>query len=477
MSLTPEFFDTTRGGKFLFVEPFYWTPHVETGLEVAERLSEHNEVVYVGPDALHCLTDETCRRTARIRIALTRKRRVSRYAHPRVRAYRRDEIAAIVRGLDLPDVGRFFDAAAPDLEALRFEGFDVGMGVISSLISLTRDADFDRSHHAALMLALARDSITIFRLTQELARIHGSDTIVLFNGRVAPTRAIRRASEKMGLRYIVHERGSSRGKYALFDRATSHQPAAIRRWVDDWWKVGENPEASGRAFLDRRRRSVATSWYSFTGRQEAGQVPPRDARKRVTFFTSSDDELIAIGDELPPDTPFCDQGYAIRSIGQACRDRGFEFIVRFHPNTPPKQHGLIGIANAVASQVVEPASNVDTYALMDSSDLVFTQNSTAGIEAAAAGKPVFYAGRNVFEHCRSVRRIMTNGDLASALDDDHPTDPADAIRYANFFGEHGIGYEYYQPRGFLSGTFHGRDLNAPLSAVRNAILRLKRGGT
>ena len=477
MSLTPEFFEATRRQKILFIEPFYWTPHVETGLELAEILSEHNDVSYVGPDALDCVTDETSRVQSRIRIALTRKRNVSRYAGRHVRTYSRGEIAAIERELDLPDPA-FLDPKSPNLDKLKFENFDVGMGVISSLISLTRDTHFDREKHGRLAIALGRDALKLYRLTQHLARARHSDIVFLFNGRVASTRGIRRACESMGTRYIVHERGSSKGKYALFDCATPHQPEGIRRWVDDWWKVTDDAEAKGRDFLARRRRKIATSWYSFTSKQDAGHFPPRGERKRVTFFTSSNDELIAIGDELPADSPFCDQVHSIRSVGQACRDRSFEFVIRFHPNTPPREQAeLSAVAREVSPAVIEPASSVDTYALMDSSDVVFTQNSTVGIEAAAAGKPVFYTGRNFFEGCRSARRIIKYDDLAAALDAPEAKNPLDAIRYANFFGEHGIAYRHYEPKGFLSGTYHGRDLNAPLSSLRNLALRLKRGGT
>jgi hypothetical protein len=281
----------------------------------------------------------------------------------------------------------------------------------------------------------------------------------------------------MDVRYIVHERGSSRGKYALVDRATPIQPEPIRRWVDVWWRVTCDPEAKARAFLSNRRKSIATSWYSFTGQQDTGHFPPRGEGKRVTFFTSSDDELIAIGDELPPDSPFCDQIESIRSVGQACRDRGYDFVVRFHPNTPSNQGGLLAAAREVSPTVLEPSSSVDSYALMDSSDIVFTQNSTVGIEAAASGRPAFYAGRNLFEGCRSVRRIMNHADIGTALEATHPAEPMDALRYANFLGEHGIAYRYYEPRGFLSGSYRGSDLNFPLSTIRDLKLRLSRGGT
>lgn len=477
MSLTPDFLETCCGQKILIVEPFYWTPHVETGLELAEILSEQNKVTYVGPDVLRSATDGTARLVSRIQYALSRKRSVSRYVTPKARAYSRGEIVSIERGLDLPDARTFIDPTSPNLEHLRFEEFDVGMGVVSSLISLTRDVHFDRARHGDLAIVLGRDAMKLYRMTQKLVRANDCDMVILFNGRVAATRGIRRACEAMGIRYIVHERGSSRDKYALFDRSTPHLPDGIRRWADDWWKASADPEASARAFLAKRRGNVATGWYSFTGNQRAGHYPPRDGRKRVTFFTSSDDELIAIGDELPPDSPYCDQIRAVRSIGQACRDRDYEFIVRFHPNTPPTQGDLLSAAREFTRLVVEPSSQVDTYALIDSSDVVFTQNSTVGIEAAAAGKPAFYAGRNLFEGCRSVRRVMNDAEVSAAIEAaGPPADPIDALRYANYFGEHGIRYRYYEPRGFLSGTYHGCDLNGPLSAFRDLRLRLTRGG-
>jgi len=477
MSLTPDFLETCRGHKILIIEPFYWTPHVETGLELAEILSEQNKVTYVGPDVLRSATDGTARFVSRMQYTLSRKRTVSRYVTPKARVYSRAEIEAIERRLTLPSAQTFLDPTSPEFEHLKFEKFDVGMGVVSSLVSLTRDVHYDRERYRDLAIALGGEAMKLYLLTQELVRANDCDMVILFNGRVAAARGIRRACEAMGIRYIVHERGSSRDKYALFDRSTPHLPDGIRRWADDWWRISADPAASGRAFLEKRRKNVATGWYSFTGKQSVGNCPPRDGRRRVSFFTSSDDELIAIGDELPPDSPYCDQVHAVRSIGQACRDRGYEFIVRFHPNTPPAQQDLVIAAREVTPLVFEPTSEVDTYALIDSSDAVFTQNSTVGIEAAAVGKPSFYAGRNVFEGCRSIRRIMSDRDIAEATEaTEPPADQTDVLRYANYFGEHGIRYRYFEPRGFLSGTYRGCDLNGPLSAVREFRLRLTRGG-
>ena len=477
MSLTPIFIETCRGQKILVMEPYYTTPLLETGLEIAETLSSSNAVAYLGPDALDCVTDETFHSRPRGWINFSRKRNPSRYLGDNVRKFRRPEIRSIKDALDLPDPRSFIDISDPALRDVRFENFDIGMGVISSMVSLTRDARVDLTRHEDYVMALAADALALYRLSRELIRQHAYDIVIFFNGRQAPVRAIRRACEAQDVRFLAYERGSSIDKYALFDCSTPHHPAGFRQWANSWWTVTESPDVKARQYLERRRAGNPPEWYSFTDRQELGYCPPGDSRPRVTFFTSSEDELVAVGDELSADSPLCDQAEAIRAVGLACRARGYEYVVRFHPNTAPSETRLFAAARDVAALSYEPASKVDTYALADSSKIIFTHSSTIGLEAAAAGKPVFYVGRNYFEQCHSVHRLRHEEEIAAALDRPGVPDPADALRYANYLASHGIPYRYYEPRGFFSGVYRGRDLNGPLlSVLRNAKLRFTRGG-
>lgn len=476
MSMTPEQLYDCRGQNILVLEPFYYTPHLETGLEIAEILAQENKVTYVGPDILKCTTDETYKFTARALIALSRKRHASRFLSPDAGSISAEEIAAVRRDIDPVDVNALLVGETNDIKSVMYGNFDLGMGVISSLLSLTRDTRVDFNDHRDYALELARDAVMLYRLTTALIRSKRIDTVVLFNGRVAPVRAIRRACEAAGTRYLIHERGSSTDKYAVYDCATPHQPKGYRDWADAWWRAVDDPARNARNFLEKRRRGIPTSWYSYIGKQVQGRIPEKTDRTRVVFYTSSEDELAAIGDELTADTPFCDQGLSIRSVAAACRERDFELIVRFHPNTSDKEAALIRTAEEVADVVCLPSSDVDSYALMDTSDIVFTHNSTVGIEAATTGKPVFYTGRSIFECCTSVRRIMADGDISEALTPLAGLDPLDALKYANFMGTHGIPYRYYQPRGIVSGSYKGKDLNAPLAQLRDLKLRLTRGG-
>jgi len=127
MSLTPEFLGDCQGLKILVIEPFFYTPHVETGLEIAERLSERNEVAYIGPDRLRCVTDETYKFTSRVQINLSRKRKVSGYLHGPIRVFTRQDIEALKRGIELPDPEQLLDLGDPDLAGVKYQGFDIGI--------------------------------------------------------------------------------------------------------------------------------------------------------------------------------------------------------------------------------------------------------------------------------------------------------------------------------------------------------------
>ena len=46
MSMTPEAFHASRGQKIIVIEPYFYTPEIETGLEIAETLATHNSVTF-----------------------------------------------------------------------------------------------------------------------------------------------------------------------------------------------------------------------------------------------------------------------------------------------------------------------------------------------------------------------------------------------------------------------------------------------
>ena len=475
MSLHETTLHAQSGRRCLVVEPYFQTPAVETGLEIAGILARKNEVIYLGPDQLKCRTDEDYRVTTRILHALTRKRWVSRYRRDGVQTLRAAELASLRNKDRRTQLATFLDAAGEDLGTATYQNFDLGQAVRSSMISVTRDLAWVASASDPFTHRLSLDALLVYELTRDLIRQRDIDLVLLFNGRMAAVRAVRRAAEAHDVQWWSHERGATFDKYAIYDGATSHLPSHYRTWVDNWWGWIDDAPQRAREFVQKRRQGSQTNWFAFTRHQEQGHIPPRDERRRIVYFTSSEDEVAAIGDDLRPDSPLCQQEVAIQTLGEACREAGHELIVRFHPNTPDGEFHSMTAARQAADTVCGPSSKVDTYALMDSADVVFTHNSTAGLEAAAVGKPAFSTGRNIYEDCASMRRIKTPQEMADALNATEGFDTEDAYRYFNYLAMQGIPYRDYAPRGLLSGSYGGKDLNFPLSTLRDFKVRQKRG--
>ena len=116
------------------------------------------------------------------------------------------------------------------------------MGIRSSLVSLTRDTSVDPQDYRDYVVALGRDAVLLYRLTRELIRRERFEIVAFFNGRFAPVRAIRRACEELGIRYFVHERGSSIDK--ICDLRLCHAAPAQRLSELGRFVVGDHQRPS-----------------------------------------------------------------------------------------------------------------------------------------------------------------------------------------------------------------------------------------
>lgn len=127
----------------------------------------------------------------------------------------------------------------------------------------------------------------------------------------------------------------------------------------------------------------------------------------VVFFTSSMDEFNTnLGTDL---RGWKSQEEAISTIGDKFRIDGVYFLVRIHPNLANK--ALIECLRLMYElrksgiPFIAPWKNVSSYDLVDRANLVVTWGSTIGLEAAARGKPVIYAGPSIWERVLKHQQI------------------------------------------------------------------------
>ena len=360
------------------------------------------------------------------------------------------------------------------LMALEYRGAPLGMGVASSIITETRDTDPAIREYASLSSRLGSAAF-VYEVTRELIRKHEPELVVLYNGRFGTCRPILEAARHEAVRFQFFESGSGPESYSLLDEVP-HDLSYIRTRIRRAWSsAGSDREAIGAGFFARKRRGDAISGFCFTAAQHKGWNVDRTRAMRVTYFTSSDDEWLAIGDGVRQPL-FPSQRDAVRFLMQWVDSRPqVELVIRVHPNMMHAAkrekewwHQLSG-----SNVTLLPASSpVDSYALAESSDKVISYGSTMGIESTYWGHPSILIGDAAYAGFQAVHEPRELEALVQLLDAETvvPMAAEHAVPYAYYAATEGIRYKFYEPSSPTEGTLLGQ----PLSMDIPVIHRLKR---
>jgi hypothetical protein len=466
----------------LVIETITWKPHVETAMEVAlERHAAGEEVVYCNlraglpacedDSASHALIDlpETRLRRA---AALLREQgiRVERPAwSPQERTQARATAAAMMRSVSSDE----------ELKTLRYGDFaDIGWGVLSSVVSVTRNSTVGVRSHRRLLRRYLESSILVYDRVRALIEEYRPTQVLFFNGRFATTRAVMRAAESTGTPWLIHERGGDRNRYALSD-CLPHDMARIQDKILAGWR--EDQAADGRAFFQSRRNRVETTWHSFTREQQVGRLPAEMAGEGewVAFFTSSEDEMQSIGD-FNANIHYPTQMDAIEAVAEAVRQMpGVRMCVRVHPHTSIKSRAdrekwarlrLPGVV------VIGPGDPVDTYALIDRARVVCTYGSTVGVEATYWGRPSLLFGHSFYERL-GVCEIATGPEqVLNFLRSPHTFPVERTLPYGAYWERLGQPYRFYRADNLHRGSILGvyLDDSTPVRVAKRLMRPAKR---
>lgn len=455
----------------LVLETIAWNPHVETAMEIAIREREKGaEVEYfnlrkglpVCEDVhiVHRLIDipgERIRRSSQV----LRARDV---LHHQV-TYSIDEMVA-AKGVAMDLIADC--ATQDDLRKVKYgEFYDIGWGVLSSAVSMAANSQVSPTSHGRLISRLLAASVMVYEKSRRLVETRRPEMVVLFNGRFATTRAVLRASESLGVRWQIHERGCNKDHFWMGD-CLPHDFELLQKRIRDKW----NHELvdAGHAFYRGRREREEDSWYSFTKGQLAGCLPVgiSEASTLITFFTSSEDEWVAIGDKQS-NRDFPDQVEAIRQVASVVAEMpGCLLCVRVHPHvlwkskTDQARWRNMDLPGAI---VVGPSEKVDTYALMERSKVVCTYGSTVGVEATYWGKPSLLFAQAAYDQL-GVSMVARNiDDIRNFLRDPTIGDREAALAFGAYRSTFGERFLYYQARSLFDGKILGVDLESSLAVM------------
>ena len=291
-------------------------------------------------------------------------------------------------------------------EDTTYEEFDWGRGILSTMISRTRDNKLNLNEYPIETSNIARSSMGAYFALSNLFKNKRFDKVYLHNGRHAMLRAILRACEKFEIPYGTTEGGQDLRHYGVFENAMPHSISPKIAEINRLWNnATDEREAIGASFYKRKivgNSTTAGTIQDYTGEQTSGMLPEDwDPKKHnVVIFNSSEDEYASIGDEWSLQF-YDDQLDGINRIGQSLSkcDEHLRIYLRVHPNLKDVTNEFTrGISKLTNSKIIViPAeSKISSYELMFRCNTVLSFGSTIGIEAVYWNKPSILLGQSFY---------------------------------------------------------------------------------
>ncbi len=446
----------------------WWSPHFETELELAERhLEKSDEVTFITCDAaLHFCEVNPEHAYEQCRLCYGRAREGLKHLSSPVQAFKLSDL--IVQAKEsmallhkLPKSYHSFD----ELYQLKFENFDLGAAVLSSLNSFLNDPEPDPAVDQEVTWSILSAAFAAYVALDVYLKRYSCDLFYVLNGRLANFRAALRACQKHGVRCLVHERGCDLYSYSLAENTMPHDPAHITKYLADTLGKAESPaqkRAVAKEFYSERREGKIANWVSLTEQQIRGSVPEGwlESPLRIAAFSSTESEFSCLREFFPsPLYPSQAEGFET-IIHDLARNR-FEgiFAIRMHPNSARTKADFterLRLLPYPFLRVIGPEEKIDSYALLQTANKVLTFGSTIGIEAAYRGVPSISARWAAYEDLGSTYNAKTHDELLRLLLeplDPKPVDGAiDFGYYAKTFGDR---LKYVSPLSAFSCTFKG----------------------
>ena len=466
--------------RLLVVDTISWRVHLATSMEIALRARDRgSRVRYLNLRALlPAVEDATWLPRAvdlsTIRIARAQRLMRARGIEVAQPALGRQELARA--RLAAREMLRACDDTAA-ICALRHEGFaELGWGVFSSVVDTTRNPFASVHKHARLFEDFLASALFVHGAVRRAMADFAPDAIALFNGRYASTRAIFAAARAQGVPALIHDRGRDKDHYWLATEPIL-DPDYIQRCIAEFWRPELAP--AGEEFFRERRERVEKFWRSYTKRQTVGRIPPAmaDGSRWVVFFTSSDDEYVAVGDKYV-NRAFPEQIDAIRAVEKALAELpGHRLCVRVHPNVATKSREQVAFWRGLKVPrgiVVAADEDFDTYAMLERAAVACSYGSTVGIEATYWRKPSLLMGRSIYDRLGATFNAEGIDDARKFLAQPVVYPQRGALMYGAFFARYGTPYQHYRADDLFMGRILGTYLDPwPVRLLRAAARNLR----
>lgn len=366
------------------------------------------------------------------------------------------------------------------LESLEYNGINIGKGVASSFISISRDYSVENPKHFLKIQALHIQAIDACNSFMEALKRYKPNEVYLFNGRFAETHVLIQLCKKNKIPYYTHEAAST-GNYLVFKNSLPHSILYRKDLMREIWEK-ENVayrEKVANDFYRRKRMGTFNETNKHTENQQLNTLPKtwNASKINIVLFNSSEDEMKVI-DEWKHNY-YTSQNQVIKKLCSAFLDQQqFHFTLRVHPNlgtVDNQQSREITNMTYRNLSIIQPRDKTDSYALIENSDLVISFGSTIGVEATYLQKPSIMFGRTFYEDENATYNPKSFDELFTFIRSKLSPKPKEStFRYGYFMSKFGtsfsdLKYKNHNDVSFKNEKISKWNLRLPIKAIQYTI--------
>lgn len=348
--------------------------------------------------------------------------------------------ACIVGGLRsyaIPDLWSIDRRHREALDPDRLRGLTLSS--VATVMRTEAVTDLELPEFTELQKSLEEPVQTVYANAKRWIDERALDAVLLFNGRMDLTAAVRAACEELGRPFVSVERTWFGHGLQLIPNENSIALGELGRLMDQFRDVPlteEQAHHAGRRVADRFQQRNALEWRLYNaGAVRVGWPSKASAGTRVLILPGSRNEY-----EGHPDfaVKWTDSTVAMDSVLERLDISPESCVMRCHPNWAERIGRNTGWrserhwttwAERKGIYVIGSADRANTYGLIAEADYVLVNGSTAGVDAAAQGRRVICVGRASYERAGFSVQLSGPDDL-TLLDSLPRHDPEHAARQA-----------------------------------------------
>jgi hypothetical protein len=308
------------------------------------------------------------------------------------------------------------------LRTLESGNLKIGMAICSELITIAKSATPKIKKYSKRVNLALKTAVQITRILETETSKYKNDNFEIWicNGRPFHERIVVEFCKREKINHKFYEvildeiTGEMR---PILHPKSPHSRIDFQNEILDFSNNNFNKKKAVDWFTDRSKQNM------FTKNQRTNFHYDSD-KKLFVFFTSSDDELIAVSEEWR--SPWEDQITCAKKLLTFFKESELhDLIIRVHPNMSSKsridRNKWRDLKKIFPDQIILWNQDIDSYSLMNEAAAVLVHGSTIGIEAIFWGIPTgllcntrydrLISGRNLFQIADIVDWIENNLDM------------------------------------------------------------------